>query len=66
MRQLITFLAQRIKTDTDHYAEKIEILHHIIVGAMKTKQSAGKDATAKLVESIAVFKLLYLDHPHAN
>ena len=60
------FLAQRIKTDADHYAEKIEMLHHIIVGAMKTKQSAGKDATAKLIESIAVFKDLYLDHPHAN
>ena len=60
------FLAQRIKTDTDHYAEKIEILHHIIVHAMKTKQSAGKDATAKLIESIAAFKGLYLDHPHAN
>jgi len=60
------FLAQRIKTDADHYAEKIEMLHHIIVGAMKTKQSAGKDATAKLIESIAAFKGLYLDHPHAN
>jgi hypothetical protein len=33
---------------------------------MKTKQSAGKDATVKLIESIAVFKDLYLDHPHAN
>ena len=60
------FLAQRIKTDADHYAKKIEMLHHIIVCAMKTKQSAGKDATAKLVESITVFKLLYLDHPHAD
>ena len=60
------FLAQRIKTDTDHYADKIKILHHIIVHAMKTKQSAGKNATAKLTESIAAFKDLYLDHPHAD
>ena len=60
------FLAQRIKTDADHYAEKIEMLHHIIVGAMKTKQSAGKYATAKLIESIALLKDLYLDHPHTN
>ena len=60
------FLAQRIKTDTDHYAEKIEILHHIIVHAMKTKQSAGKDATAKLIEGIAAFKDLYLDNSQTN
>ena len=59
------FLAQRIKADASHYAEKIEVLHQIIVYAMKTKQSAGMDATTKLTESIAVFKDLYLDH-HAN
>ena len=52
------FLAQRIKTDAAHYAEKIEMLHHIIVGAMKTKQSAGKDATAKLVEHLKVIELI--------
>ena len=56
------FLAQRIKTDADHYAEKMEMLHHVIVHAMKTKQSAGEDATTKLIESIAAFKDLYLGH----
>jgi nickel superoxide dismutase len=60
------FLAQRIKTDADHYAEKIEMLHHIIVYAMKTKQSAGEDATTKLIESIEAFKDLYLDHSQTN
>ena len=60
------FLAQRIKTDADHYAEKIEMLHHVIVHAMKTKQSAGEDATIKLIESIAAFKDLYLDHSQTN
>ena len=59
------FLAQRIKADANHYAEKIEVLHQIIVYAMKTKQSAGMDATTKLTENIAVFKDLYLDH-HTN
>ena len=59
------FLAQRIKADASHYAEKIEVLHQIIVYAMKTKQSAGMDATTKLTESIALFEDLYLDH-HAN
>ena len=60
------FLAQRIKTDADDYAEKIEKLHHVIVHAMKTKQSAGEDATIKLIESIAAFKDLYLDHSQTN
>ena len=60
------FLAQRIKTDSDHYAEKIVMLHHVIVHAMKTKQSAGEDATTKLIESIAAFKDLYLDHSQTN
>jgi nickel superoxide dismutase len=60
------FLAQRIKTDADHYAEKMEMLHHVIVHAMKTKQSTGEDATTKLIESIAAFKDLYLDHSQAN
>ena len=60
------FLAQRIKTDADDYAEKIEMLHHVIVHAMKTKQSAGEDATIKLIESIAAFKDLYLDHTQTN
>ena len=56
------FLAQRIKTDADHYAEKIMQLHHIIVDAMKTKQSVETDVTDKLSEKIAVFKELYLGH----
>ena len=60
------FLAQRIKTDTDHYAEKIKLLHHIIVGAMKTKQSIETEATDKLSENIAAFKELYLGYSQAH
>ena len=60
------FLAQRIKTDNDHYAEKIVLLHHIILKAMKTKQSVETEATDKLSEKIAAFKGLYLDHSHPH
>ena len=60
------FLAQRIKTDADNYAEKIKLLHHIIVDAMKTKQSVEAEATDKLSERIAVFKKLYLGHSLAH
>ena len=60
------FLAQRIKTDADHYAEKIKLLHHIIVGAMKTKQSVETETTDKLFKKITVFKELYLHHSLAH
>ena len=60
------FLAQRIKNDADHYAEKIKLLHHIITDAMKTKQSVEMETTDKLSEKIAVFKELYLGHSLAH
>ena len=60
------FLAQRIKTDADHYAEKIKLLHNIIVDAMKTKQSVETEATDRLSEKIAAFKELYLGHSQAH
>lgn len=60
------FLAQRIKTDADHYAEKIEVLHHIMVSAMKTKQSVETEATNTLSKKIAAFKELYLEHSHKH
>ena len=60
------FLAQRIKTDADHYADKIKLLHHIIVDAMKTKQSVETEATDRLSEKIAAFKELYLGHWQAH
>jgi len=60
------FLAQRIKTDTDHYEEKVVLLHHIIVHAMKSKQSVEDDAYETLGSKIAEFKKLYLDHDHKH
>ena len=60
------FLAQRIKTDAEYYTEKIKLLHHIIVDAMKTKQSIEKEATDKLSKEISVFKELYFSHTQAH
>lgn len=60
------FLAQRVKVGADHYSEKIELLHHIIVHAMKVKQSTETSATDTLSEKIAAFKELYLDHDHVH
>ena len=47
------FLAQRLKPATDEagkaaYVEKLTLCHHIIVTAMKCKQSTDPEAVAKL------------------
>jgi nickel superoxide dismutase len=54
------FLAQRVKPGTDHYAEKLELLHHIIVDAMKSKQSVENAPVESLAKKIAAFRILYL------
>lgn len=58
------FLAQRIKPDTDHYEDKLELLHHIIVYSMKSKQSVESEPAEMLGKKIAAFKAIYLDHAH--
>ncbi|MFP4204130.1 MAG: superoxide dismutase [Ni] [Opitutales bacterium] len=60
------FLAQRIKPDADHYAEKVELLHHVIVFSMKSKQSVESEPVETLAEKLAAFKELYLDHTHTH
>ncbi|MCH6258574.1 superoxide dismutase, Ni [Puniceicoccaceae bacterium K14] len=58
------FLAQRIKPGADHYADKVELLHHIIVYSMKAKQGVDGEAAKILGEKIAAFKEMYLHHHH--
>lgn len=60
------FLAQRIQPDADHYPEKVELLHHIIVFSMKSKQSVESEPTETLARKLAAFKELYLDHTHEH
>lgn len=60
------FLAQRVKVGADHYSEKIELLHHIIVHAMKVKQSTETEATDTLSKKISAFKEIYLEHDHKH
>lgn len=60
------FLAQRVKVGADHYAEKIELLHQIIVYSMKSKQGTDGEAAKVLSEKIAAFKALTLDHNHTH
>lgn len=58
------FLAQRIKPGAEHYAEKVELLHHIIVFSMKSKQSVESEPVETLAKKLAAFKAIYLDHTH--
>ena len=61
------FLAQRIKPEQEHYEEKLVLLHSIIVGAMKTKQSLDPQIVAQLRADILKFKGLYLgDTTHSH
>ena len=61
------FMAQRIKpTDASDraayrkYLRQVELLHHMIVHAMKAKQTVDLEQTAKLRELVKEFKGLYL------
>lgn len=60
------FLAQRIKPDAEHYDDKLELLHHIIVYSMKSKQSVESEPVETLGKKIAAFKAIYLDHGHSH
>ncbi|PID75130.1 MAG: superoxide dismutase [Deltaproteobacteria bacterium] len=54
------FLAQRIKFDSQNYEKKLSALHHIIVYAMKCKQSVDPQMVEKLHKAIEEFEKLYL------
>ena len=46
------FLAQRIKSDADNYAKTLMAAHHVIIHAMKCKQSADPETAKALEKSI--------------
>jgi len=58
------FLAQRIKEGGEHYGESLELLHGIIVYAMKTKQSLDESNVVELEKKILEFQELYMEHEH--
>jgi nickel superoxide dismutase len=60
------FMAQRIKpmdpgdAAYQDYLKKVELLHHMLVCAMKCKQTTDKTNTAKLKELVDGFQKLYM------
>jgi len=60
------FLAQRIKEGQDHYEARLELLHKIIVGAMKCKQSSDAAPAEELSKILAEFKKVYFGEDHTH
>lgn len=58
------FLTQRIKADDKDYQKKLEVLHQMLVYAMKCKQTTDSANTAKLRELVSRFDQLYFA-PHS-
>ncbi len=54
------FMTQRISVDDEKYAEKISVLHQILVGAMKSKQTVDTGHVKKLRDLVDRFETLYL------
>ncbi len=53
------FLTQRIKPDAENYPKKLELLHGILLSAMKAKQTTDKAHVEKIRSLLAEFGKLY-------
>lgn len=53
------FLAQRIKSDQPEYGKRLELLHELIVGAMKCKQNADLKYATAMRDTLKQFETLY-------
>lgn len=55
------FMTQRIGLDADKYSEKISLLHHMLIFAMKCKQTTDLDYIEKLRKTVDQFESLYFE-----
>ena len=58
------FLTQRIKPDAKQYAEKLAVLHKMLISAMKCKQTADFGNVKKIRILLKEFETLYFGHSH--
>ena len=56
------FMTQRIKADAKKYNEKLKVLHHMLIYAMKSKQTTDLANTEKLKSLLKEFEILYHGH----
>ena len=54
------FLSQRIKTDTQNYPKKLELLHRMMVSSMKCKQTTDLAEVETLRTLIQEFETVYM------
>ena len=58
------FMTQRIKLDAENYAQKLSVLHKMLVYAMKCKQTTDLSHITMLRSLLKEFQGLYFDHSH--
>lgn len=58
------FMTQRIKPDQENYAKKLEVLHKMLLAAMKCKQTTDVSNVAELRTLLKEFETLYFGHSH--
>ena len=58
------FMTQRIKTGAEKYAEKLKVLHEMLIYAMKCKQTTDLNHVKMLRASLKAFETLYFGHGH--
>jgi nickel superoxide dismutase len=56
------FMTQRIKPNAKKYSEKLKALHHMLIYAMKSKQTTDSANTEKLKSLLKEFEILYHGH----
>jgi len=56
------FMTQRIKPGQDKYTEKLEVLHQILLSAMKAKQTVDLGHIQSLRKLLKKFENLYFGH----
>ncbi|HGY12452.1 MAG TPA: superoxide dismutase, partial [Desulfobacterales bacterium] len=66
LQEIVTqyFMTQRIKLDTDHYTEKLSLLHKMLVYAMKCKQTTNLAHISTLRSVLKSFHDLYFGRDH--
>ena len=56
------FMTQRIKPDQKKYSEKLEVLHQMLLSAMKAKQTVDLSHIQELRNLLKKFEMLYFGH----
>ena len=66
LQEIVTqyFMTQRIKLDTENYTEKLNLLHKILVYAMKCKQTTDLSHISTLRSLLKAFDDLYFGRSH--